>query len=90
MELQMKLEFNIHERAKQMLADGYVGQLLDSPGRAEEYILIAADDPNVESHLPVTGFGFWKVCDYKYRVWKARQRFKRPRPSVPFTMDHQS
>jgi hypothetical protein len=83
----MTLDFEIHERAKQMLADGYVGQLMNHPN-AEDYILLAAAEPDVESRLPITGFGFWKVCDYKYRVWKAR--IKLGRSVVPFTMDHAS
>jgi hypothetical protein len=71
------LPFNVHERAKQMLADGYIGQNMDHP-HAEDFIYLAADDPDVEKKLPERGIGFWRWCDLKYRAWKARDRLDRP------------
>jgi len=70
--------FNIHETAKKMVADGFFGQGMYNPEKSEEYILLAADDPDVESKLPVSGFSFWESCEWSWRVWKARQRFGRP------------
>jgi hypothetical protein len=57
----------IHELAKQMVSDGYVGQGLNNEEKAADYIVMAADDPNVEQVLPPSGFGFWKIAPRKQR-----------------------
>ena len=49
---------NIHETAKLMVADGFYGQNMRNPSRCEEYILIAANDPDIERKLPPRGFSF--------------------------------
>jgi hypothetical protein len=71
-------KFDIHETAKKMVADGYFGQNMRNPEDCENAILVAAYDPDVESTLPVQAFAFWEVCDFRYRLWKARRHFKRP------------
>jgi hypothetical protein len=72
----VKRTCGIHELAKKMLAEGYRGQEMEDPERAEKYILLAAADPNVERGLPIRGFGFWDACHFNYRVWKARQKLE--------------
>jgi hypothetical protein len=71
-------KFDIHATAKKMVADGFFGQGMRDQERCENYILVAAYDPDVENKLPPRGFAFWEVCDFYYRAWKARQAFKRP------------
>ena len=66
----------IHELARKMLADGFFGQGLANPAKAETYILLAADDPNVESTLPPSGFNFWRYAIWHYRVFKARRNLQ--------------
>lgn len=70
--------FDIHEVAKQMVADGYFGQNMLNQQKSETYILLAANDPDVASKLPPRGFAFWETCEFKYREWKARRAFNRP------------
>jgi len=65
---------SIHELAKTMLSDGFVGQGLLNP-QAEDYILMAADNPNVENELPPSGFKFFQAAYYSYKVFKARKKF---------------
>jgi len=61
-----------------MLAAGFAGQGMREQPKAEMYILLAADNPNVESELPEQGLRFWAACDFQYRVWQARQRLGLP------------
>ena len=68
-----KLGFSIHELAKQMLKDDFVGQGMRETEKAEDYIYLAADNPDVEEELPEAGFAFWKAADFQYRIWKARR-----------------
>jgi hypothetical protein len=67
-------KFNIHEKAKEMLRAGFTGQGTRYPDKSETYILLAADNPDVESDLPESGFMFWKACEFQYRIWQARKR----------------
>jgi hypothetical protein len=71
-------KFDIHETAKQMVADGYFGQNMRNQQRCEEYILVAAYDPDIAKKLPPRGFSFWETADFQYRLWKARRQYKRP------------
>jgi hypothetical protein len=71
-------KFNIHETAKEMVANDYFGQNMLNPEKAENYILLAAYDPDVERKLPTAGFSFWETCEFRYRLWKARRHFNRP------------
>jgi hypothetical protein len=64
--------FGIHDLANVMLDCGYTGEDLESP-MAEDYIVLAAQDPDVESDLPERGFKFWKTARLKFQVWLARQ-----------------
>jgi hypothetical protein len=64
---------SIHKLAKQMVSEGYFGQGLGNEERAEDYILLAAANPNVEEELPPKGFTFWKYCEWQHKVWKARK-----------------
>jgi hypothetical protein len=66
---------SIHELAKTMLADGFVGQGMRDEKKAEDYILMAADNPNVEHELPPTGFKFWQAANFFFKVFKARRNF---------------
>jgi hypothetical protein len=67
--------FSIHELAKQMMDDGYTGEGMNFKIKAFNYILLAADDPNVESELPESGFRFWGAARFQYKLWKARQKY---------------
>jgi hypothetical protein len=73
-------KFNIHEVAKQMVADGFFGQNMHDQQKCEAYILVAAYDPDIAEKLPPRGFSFWEVCEFKWREWKARRAFNRPPP----------
>jgi len=67
-------EISIHELAKQMEAAGFTGQGMRNPEQARNYIMMAADNPNVEAELPESGIKFWKACCFAYGVWKARTK----------------
>jgi hypothetical protein len=76
----MKLQLdgvNIHDLAKCMLSDGFVGQGMQNPETSEDYILLAADDPDVDSKLPEARRSFWQRAYYHYKVFLARKRFGR-------------
>ena len=63
----------IHELAKEMLAQGYQGQGLWDEPKAQNYIILAAANPEVELELPPSGFNFWKACAFHFKIWKARK-----------------
>jgi hypothetical protein len=66
---------SIHELAKTMLGCGYTGQNLRNP-KAEVYIVMASENPDVESELPETGFGFWDAARFKFEFWVAMKRLR--------------
>jgi hypothetical protein len=66
----------IHELAKTMLDDGFTGQGMRN-SQAEDYILMAADNPNVERELPESGFKFWQSAAFYFKLFKARKKFGR-------------
>ena len=68
----------IHELAKTMLIEGFVGQGMRDEKKAEDYILMAADNPNVEKELPASGFKFFEAAHFFFKVFKARKRFGKP------------
>jgi len=67
-------EIHIHELAQQMEADGFTGQGMRNPEQAHGYIMLAADDPDIEAKLPEPGIAFWKACYWSYRMWQARMK----------------
>jgi hypothetical protein len=46
--------------------------------KAADYILMAADNPEVEGELPESGFNFWKAARFKFKLWKAKKRLNHP------------
>jgi hypothetical protein len=56
--------------ACECIAAGYLGQNMRDPERAEAYIRMAADNPNVEAELPESGRAFWKSARFNYRLWR--------------------
>lgn len=80
-------EIDIHALAKEMENTGFTGQGMRTPEQAHGYIMLAADNPNVEAELPEGGIRFWKACYYAYRVWQARMKRGLPIPSVPADRD---
>ena len=76
-------EISIHELAKEMEAAGFTGQGMKNPEQAYSYIMMAADNPNVEAELPEPGLKFWKACLFQYRVWQARKKRGLPIPDAP-------
>jgi hypothetical protein len=72
-------KIDIHQLAKEMIANGYFGQNMRGDlERIENTILVAAHDPTFADSLPVRARGFWEALDFQYRVWKARRAFNRP------------
>ena len=65
----------IHELAKLMLSEGYTGQGMWHEEKAADFIYMAADNPNVEGELPESGFLFWKAARFRFKLWKARNRW---------------
>jgi hypothetical protein len=68
----------IHDLAKQMLAAGFTGQGLWDESKAQDYIIMAAANPEVEQELPPSGFGFWRACHHQFKIWKARRMLGLP------------
>jgi hypothetical protein len=66
---------SIHELAKLMIAEGFIGQGMRHEEKAADYIYMAADNPEVENELPQSGFYFWDAARFRFKVWKARKRF---------------
>jgi len=69
----------ICRKAREMLAEGYVGQGMDDPENAELYINMAAENPNVSNELPEKGHLFWKSASFHYQKWKVARRLKKER-----------
>ena len=55
------LNFDVHALAKAMVADGWFGQPMCNPEKSEDFILAAADDPNIQAKLPEEAASFWKT-----------------------------
>ena len=66
---------SIHDLAKTMLNAGFVGQGMRNPQRAEDYIMMAADNPNVENELPESGVRFFESAYFFFKLFKARKKF---------------
>jgi hypothetical protein len=66
-------EVGIFELANEMLREGFVGQTMYDRDKSEAYILMAAEDQNVEAKLPPAGFNFWKIAAFQYWVWRRRK-----------------
>jgi hypothetical protein len=86
MELNGK-KISIHELAKEMEAAGFTGQGMRNPEQARNYIMMAADDPNVEAEVPEAGIKWWRVCHFAYRVWQARTKRGLPIPDAPIRFE---
>jgi len=80
-------EISIHMLAKEMEEGGFTGQGMKNPEQAHSYIMMAADNPNVEAELPEPGLKFWKACLFHYRVWQARKRRGLPIPEPSSDQD---
>ena len=65
----------IHELAKLMIAEGFIGQGMRNEEKAADFIYMAADNPDVENELPETGFRFWRFAEFYFKRWKARKKF---------------
>lgn len=64
---------NIHELAKVMVSEGFIGQGMQND-QAGVYIFLAADNPDVERELPPNGLKFWKIARANFRLWRARKK----------------
>ena len=72
-------QLDIHQLAKEMIANGYFGQKMRGDlQRIEDTIFVAAHDPTFADSLPMRARGFWEVLDFQYRAWLARRALKRP------------
>jgi hypothetical protein len=81
-------EIHIHELAQQMEADGFTGQGMRTPEQAHGYIMLAADDPDIEAKLPELGLKFWTACYWSYRMWQARKKRGLPIPEPSSGQDN--
>ena len=72
------LNFDVHALAKQMVADGWFGQPMSNPEKSEDFILAAADDPEIQAKLPEEAASFWKIARSMYYGDKLRKKFGRP------------
>jgi len=68
------LDFDVHALAKQMVADGWFGQPMRNPEKSEDFILAAADDPDIQSKLPEDAASFWKTARSMYYGDKLREK----------------
>jgi hypothetical protein len=68
-----RLHGRIYKLANEMVNEGFKGQGMNNEENAEDYILMAADNPHVEEELPESGWSFWRACEFAYRRWKARR-----------------
>lgn len=66
---QVPERLGIHEWAGRMVAAGYHGQGMKDEDQARIYILMAAEDRNVENELPEAGIRFWKAAIFQFRYW---------------------
>jgi hypothetical protein len=57
------------------------------PQQAHNYIMMAADNPNVEAELPEPGLKFWKACWMAFSAWKSRKKRGLPIPDAPSDRD---
>jgi len=80
-------EINIHELAKEMEAAGFTGQGMRTPEIAHNYIMMAAENPDIETELPEAGFRFWKACRFAFRVWQVRTKRGLPIQNAPLDRD---
>src|SRR5262245_16033125 len=60
--------FDIHALANQMVKDGWFGGSMLDPGIAEDYILMAAANPNIANELPEAGLRFWRAAKFRYEL----------------------
>lgn len=67
-------QLGVHDWARRMVAAGYHGQGMKDEEQARIYILMAAEDRNVEDDLPEAGFRFWKAAIFQFRYWSHRQQ----------------
>ena len=72
------LDFDVHVLAKQMVADGWFGQVMRNPQKSEDFILAAADDPNIQAKLPEEAAWFWRTARSMYHGDKLRKKYGRP------------
>ena len=70
--------FDIHALANQMVKDKWFGGSMLDPGIAEDYILMAAANPNIANELPEAGLRFWRAAKFRYELDRARKMFGRP------------
>jgi hypothetical protein len=73
---EMIKRLSIHELANAMLSCGYTGQNLKNPD-ANVYIVLASENPDVESELPDRGFVFWDIARFKFELWVTMRRLRR-------------
>jgi len=69
----MPVEGNIYKWARKAVEIGFKGQGMREVDKAEDYIIMAADNPNVEDELPESGVAFWKAAVFAMKRWKARK-----------------
>ena len=64
----------VHALANDMVSQRFFGEDMDKPENARKYIILAADNPNVEDELPEEGWRFWRAAEFQFRMWKAERR----------------
>jgi hypothetical protein len=72
------LGFDPHVLANQMIKDGWFGDSMWEPETAEEYILMAAANPNIANELNPKGLKFWRAAKFRFEADMARKKFNRP------------
>jgi hypothetical protein len=72
------LGFDPHVLANEMIKAGWFGDSMWNPETAEEYILMAAANPNIVNELPQAGLRFWKAAKFRHDADRAREKFGRP------------
>ena len=68
------VDFDVHQRARQMLEDGYAGQNMKGWDSVDvlDRIYTAAADPYVEFNMRTSTYGMWWFINMKYEAWLAR------------------
>src|SRR5262245_60397593 len=72
------LGFDLHALANEMMANNWYGESMWEPEQAEEYVLMAAANPNIANELPQAGLKFWRAAKFRYEADMARKKFNRP------------
>jgi hypothetical protein len=74
----VSIGFDIHKLANQMVKEEWFGQSMDRADVAEDYIILAAANPDIANESPEAGLRFWRAAKFQHDLDKARKQFNRP------------